>query len=103
MLQMILDALAENLGPQVAPHVNPQVAALLRALQGEMSRADLQAVLGLSDRKSFQQRYLQPALAAGLIEHTLPDKPNSRFQKYRVTGRGTAAGINMPGNADPNH
>lgn len=42
--------------------------------------------LGLSHRPTFRQNYLQPALAAGLIERTLPDKPNSRLQKYRRRG-----------------
>lgn len=42
--------------------------------------------LGLSHRPTFRQNYLQPALDAGLIERTLPDKPNSRLQKYRHSG-----------------
>ena len=53
-----------------------------------MSRETLQAALGLSDRKSFRDRYLKPALAEGLIEMTIPDKPNSRLQKYRLTAKG---------------
>jgi ATP-dependent DNA helicase RecG len=44
--------------------------------------------LGLSDRKHFQSRYQQPAIAAGLIEMTLPDKPRSRLQRYRLTELG---------------
>ena len=85
MLHVILASL-ESLGsPQVAPQVTPQVEALLAVLQGEMSRGELMAALGLSDRKSFRMRYIQPALEAGLIEMTIPDKPNSRLQKYRKT------------------
>ena len=53
-----------------------------------MSREDLQTALGLQDRKSFRERYLKPALAEGLIEMTLPGKPNSRLQKYRLTDPG---------------
>lgn len=53
-----------------------------------MSRDDLQAALGLQDRKSFRERYLKPALNAGLIEMTIPEKPNSRLQKYRLTDWG---------------
>jgi hypothetical protein len=49
-----------------------------------MTREQLQTLLGLSDRKSFRERLLRPALQAGLIEMTLPDKPNSRLQKYRL-------------------
>ena len=88
MLAMIRDALGENPTPQVSPHVTPQVEALLSALQGEMSREQLQAALRLADRKSFHQRYVQPALEAGWIERTLPDKPQSRLQKYRLSERG---------------
>lgn len=34
--------------------------------------------------------YLRPALEDELIEMTLPDKPRSRLQKYRLTARGQA-------------
>lgn len=59
-----------------------------------MSRDDLQSALGLRDRKSFSERYLKPALNAGLIETAIPDKPNSRLQKYRLTLKGQA--LNSP-------
>jgi hypothetical protein len=39
--------------------------------------------LGLSHRPTFRKNYLNPALEQKLIERTLPDKPNSRNQKYR--------------------
>ncbi len=93
MLQVIHNALAELAGtpqvaPQVAPQVTPQVKRLLTALDGEMDRAALQAALDLTDRKSFRERYLHPALEAGLIEMTRPDKPNSRLQRYCLTALG---------------
>jgi len=66
----------------------PQVAKLLDLMDGEMGRAELQKMLGLSDRKSFFERYLRPALEAGLIERTRPAEPNSRLQKYRLTEKG---------------
>ena len=92
MLQVIHDALAALDGtPQVTPQVTQQVARLLSALHGEMDRAAIQAALGLTDRNSFQQRYLQPALQAGLIELTRPEAPTSRFQRYRLTPRGRDA------------
>lgn len=92
MLQVILDALAGTVEtPQVAPQVTPQVARLLAVMDGDMDRDALQAALGLSDRKSFTQRYLTPALAAGLIARTRPDAPNSRLQQYRLTPAGLVA------------
>ena len=90
MLAMMRDAIAVST-PQVAPHVTPQVMRLLRICQGPMSRDELQAALGLKDRKSFRERYLRPALEAGLIAMTLPDRPNSRLQQYQPTAAGQAA------------
>jgi hypothetical protein len=55
-----------------------------------MDRESLQAALHLKARKSFRERYLQPALEAGLIHMTIPDKPNSRLQSYRLTPAGEA-------------
>ena len=80
--------------PQVAPQVTPQVGDLLGVIQGEMGREALQMALGLSDRKSFRERYLKPALADGLIEMTIPGKPNSRLQKYHLTDKGRQALVN---------
>ena len=79
--------------PEVAPEVTPEVSPelrLLRMVRGEVSRQSLQRTLGLKDAEHFRQHYLAPALVAGLIEMTLPDKPNSRLQKYRLTAKGQA-------------
>ncbi len=83
MLQMIMNSI-ESSTPQVTHQVTPQVKELLLALKGEMSRDELQIALSLQDRKSFSERYLKPALNAGLIEMTISEKPNSRLQKYRL-------------------
>jgi ATP-dependent DNA helicase RecG len=61
---------------------------LLRVITGEMKRSELQTVLGLTGRDNFRQLYLNPALDAGLIEMTIPEKPNSRLQRYRLTENG---------------
>jgi ATP-dependent DNA helicase RecG len=74
--------------PQVAPQVTPQVGRLIAAVHGEMTREAIQEAIGIKDRKDFGKRYLHPALIAGLIEMTFPDKPNSRLQKYRLTEKG---------------
>jgi fido (protein-threonine AMPylation protein) len=91
-IEFLLGAILQAVTPQVAPQVTPQVAALLKALGAkEWDRARLQEKLGLSDRKSFRALYLAPAMEQGLVEFTLPEKPNSRLQKYRVTSAGRAA------------
>uniref|UniRef100_UPI0037C5E54B Fic family protein n=1 Tax=Paenimyroides marinum TaxID=1159016 RepID=UPI0037C5E54B len=65
-----------------------QVKELLKVFKGTHSRGELQEMLGLSDRENFRQKYLQPAIEAGLIALTIPDKPTSRNQKYYLTEKG---------------
>jgi ATP-dependent DNA helicase RecG len=68
-----------------------RVGSVLEGLRGgPLAPSDLQEVLGLKHRPTFRTSYLRPALEAGLIEATLPDKPNSRLQRYRLTPAGIA-------------
>ena len=41
-----------------------------------------------SDRTKYRHQVLNPLLNANLVEMTLPDKPTSRLQKYRLTDLG---------------
>jgi ATP-dependent DNA helicase RecG len=73
---------------QVAVQVTDQVAELLKSIRGTMTRAQLQEALGLKGRANFLRLYLIPALQSGCIEMTVPDKPNSRLQRYRLAAKG---------------
>ena len=78
-------------GPgQTPPKYPPQVERLLRICTGEMLREELQERMGMADRKYFRTDILRPALDAGLIEMTIPNKPRSSKQKYRLTDKGRA-------------
>lgn len=81
---------APEVTPEVAPEVTPEVARMLRVLQGEMSRSEIMTTLGLKDEKHFREAYQQVGIALGVLERTIPDKPNSRLQKYRLTEKGHA-------------
>jgi predicted HTH transcriptional regulator len=73
---------------EVTGEVTGEVAKLLQVMRGEMKRSEIQSALGLSGEDNFRKHYLKPALEAGLIEMTIPGKPNSRSQKYRLTPTG---------------
>ncbi len=45
-------------------------------------------VLGIKDRKYFYKAYLHSALKSGFVEYTIPDKPKSKLQQYRLTELG---------------
>lgn len=77
-----------DVAPEVTPEVTPEVRKMLTVLKGDMGRREIQAKLGLTDEKHFREFYQQPAIAQGLIEMTIPDKPKSRLQKYRLTEKG---------------
>jgi ATP-dependent DNA helicase RecG len=80
---------------QSATQSTDPVQRLVIALRaGALSAHQLRNALGIRHRHTFRKNYLRPASQRGLIELTIPDKPNSRLQKYRLTetGRDLLAG-----------
>ncbi|MBD3842464.1 MAG: cell filamentation protein Fic [Campylobacterales bacterium] len=55
---------------------------MLKILKDEMSRDAIMSSLGLNDRKNFREVY--PAIEDELVSLTIPDKPTSSKQKYRL-------------------
>jgi len=68
----------------------PQVVKLVEMIDGEMRREDIMYSLGLKDRMHFVNSYLKPAMDEGIVEMTIPEKPRSRRQQYRLTSKGKA-------------
>lgn len=93
MLEIIRDSLTEITvvgrstdqdSDQVTVQDKIPVERILSALSDEtLSATELMERLGLSHRPTFRKNYLNPALEQKLIERTIPDKPNSKNQKYR--------------------
>ena len=61
---------------------------LLLAISGDMSRQDFLTALGLRNLGNLRKRYLKPCLEEGWIEMTIPDKPSSVNQRFRLTSAG---------------
>ena len=76
---------------QVTDQVDPWIMRVLAACQKQpLKSIDLQQVAGIKHRVTFQQNYLDRLLEENWLERTIPDKPSSRLQKYRITTKGLA-------------
>ena len=93
----------ERPAPEVTPEVTPEVIRMLSVVQGEISRKEIQEELGLADEKHFREHYQQPAVAHGLLEMTIPSKPRSKKQKYRLTDKGRAVIADTTRSDRPKH
>lgn len=74
--------------PVTDPVVDPVVRLLQTLTAGPLAPSEIQQRLELKHRPTFRANYLRPALERDWIEPTLPDKPNSRLQQYRLTAQG---------------
>jgi len=92
-------AVAPPVTPPVEAHVTGQVAgqveawvfkALSACQQEPLKSKEIQESVGFRHRETFQRNYLDVLLAKKWLERTIPDKPNSRLQKYRLTKKGAA-------------
>jgi len=79
---------ATEVTTEVTTDVTTEVRRMLALFDGDMTRHDLQNLLGLKNDEHFRKAYLQPTLQEGLIEMTQPDKPRSSKQRYRLTRKG---------------
>jgi predicted HTH transcriptional regulator len=89
------DAVGEQATEQVTdPVTDPVIDPVVRLLQtlsaGPLAPSEIQQRIELKHRPTFRTNYLRPALERHWIEPTLPDKPNSRLQQYRLTEKGRA-------------
>ncbi|MBI4208346.1 MAG: AAA family ATPase, partial [Deltaproteobacteria bacterium] len=73
---------------QVSEQVGEQVLRLLDYCGTPRTKHDILEFLGLAAVYLNYKRHIYPLLKKGLLELTIPDKPQSRLQKYRVTEKG---------------
>ena len=57
---------------------------LIELASEPLSRAEISVKLGYKSVSGHMLRALRELLTEGLIEFTIPEKPNSRLQKYRL-------------------
>ena len=81
-------SLGDQAGTKLA--LSGHQAEIVRKCRNDSSLVDLMATARRSDRTKFRNQVLRPLLDAGLVEMTIPNKPQSPNQKYRLTGKGRA-------------
>ena len=85
MLDVILKAITDivNDTTEHYNHLSVQINKLMRVMQTyPQSAQELMDKLGLKSREGFRKNYLNPAIEAGLVGMTIPDKPTSKSQMY---------------------
>lgn len=66
-------------------YLSPRERCLELLTGGEMRRKEIAAALGYPNQSGYLNRLLRDLVSDCLIERTLPDKPNSSQQRYRLT------------------
>lgn len=74
-------------GTQLAPSIE-NIDKLIVFCVVERSFGEMLSFMNYTDRTKFRRKYIQPLLEDGILEQTIPDKPNSKNQKYRLTEKG---------------
>ena len=83
MLNEVLDEVLLS-SQKESRHISEQVNRLLNVMDDEIpySANELLSLLNIKSKETLRASYLNPALENGLIKMTLPDKPNSKNQRY---------------------
>lgn len=93
-IEFMLDAILEtikrtiNNAEKETQTASIQVKKLLSVMEQGIpyTTLELMELLGLKSRASFKQNYIDPALELEFIKMTIPDKPKSRNQRYKIVG-----------------
>lgn len=82
-----IDTILDEISVQISEeneHLSEEVKKLLKVMEYGIpyKSKDLMEKLELKSREGFRRNYLHPAIELNLIRMTIPDKPNSRNQRY---------------------
>ena len=82
-----IDRILDDISIQISEkneYLPESVQKLLEIMEYDVPYAssDLMEKLGLKAREGFRRNYLHPAIEMNLVRMTIPDKPNSRNQRY---------------------
>ena len=87
----LTEIITKTVGPSIPPQdtpqdkrVNEKFIALIEFCSEPHTRKEMMTHIDIKDKNYFRDRYLKPLLASNKLQMTIPDKPNSKYQKYVV-------------------
>ncbi len=82
-IDQILDEVTEQMDESVLD-ASEYVRKLISCMEYDVAytASAIMERLELKSKESFRKNYMSPAIALGLVQMTIPDKPNSRNQRY---------------------
>ncbi|MCD7820045.1 MAG: Fic family protein [Lachnospiraceae bacterium] len=85
-----IDGILDDISVQInedTEQLSECVRKLLEIMEYDVpyTRKTLMEKLGLKSNEGFRRNYLHPAIEMNLVCMTIPDKPNSRNQRYKKT------------------
>lgn len=83
MIDQVLDSLIENMSQEIK-NISDQVNRLLDVMEVDipLTANEIMKRLGIKSKETLRKTYLDPAIENGLVRMTIPDKPNSKNQRY---------------------
>ena len=72
---------------QPKTHQDTHQDKILEFCREPRTTKEIMAFLELKDRRNFYLKYMRPLLDSGKLQMTIPDKPNTKNQKY-ITKQG---------------
>ena len=76
--------------PTKVPVPGKKEMQLLFVMSGEMTRKEIRDALELKSDSYVKQQFRDPCLEKGWIKMTMPEKPSSKKQRFRITPDGRA-------------
>jgi len=77
-----------KMGTKVETKMIIKLLEIVDLLIIDKTREDLLTGIGLSKKTQNFNNYIKPLIEFDIIEMTIPNKPNSQNQKYRLTAKG---------------
>jgi predicted HTH transcriptional regulator len=88
--QVGTESAAEEEHAETRLSLQQEQITMLCKMTGDHTAPELMTFVGRRNRSKFREQVLTPLLTIGVVEMTIPDKPNSSKQRYRLTAAGRA-------------